>query len=43
MSLALDPLLAPLPASRPAVERVARIPAGFRAAGTTAGIKASGN
>ena len=37
-----DPLLAPLPAQRPRVERVARIPAGFLAAGATAGIKASG-
>jgi len=43
MSVALDPLLAPLPADRPQVERVARIPAGFVAAGATAGIKASGN
>ena len=42
MSIAADPLLAPLPADRPAVERVARIPAGFAAAGATAGIKASG-
>lgn len=42
MSLAIDPLLAPLPADRPAVERSARIPAGFVAAGTRAGIKASG-
>ena len=42
MSLAIDPLLAPLPADRPAVERLARIPAGFVAAGTTAGIKKSG-
>ena len=29
MTLATDPLLAPLPADRPRVERVARIPAGF--------------
>ena len=43
MSVALDPLLAPLPADRPSVARVARIPAGFVAAGATAGIKASGN
>ena len=43
MSLATDPLLEPLPADRPAVERAARIPAGFAAAGATAGIKASGN
>ena len=41
MSLATDPLLAPLPADRPAVERSARMPAGFAAAGTRAGIKAS--
>ncbi len=43
MSVALDPLLAPLSADRPVVERAARIPAGFVAAGATAGIKASGN
>ena len=43
MSLATDPLLAPLPSSRPAVERVARMPVGFAAAAATAGIKASGN
>ena len=43
MSLATDPLLAPLPATLPAVTRAARIPAGFEAAGATAGIKASGN
>lgn len=43
MSVALDPLLAPLAADRPPVERAARIPAGFVAAGATAGIKASGN
>ena len=42
MSLATDPLLAPLPAGGPAVERVARLPGGFTAAGATAGIKASG-
>ncbi len=42
MTLAQDPLLAPLPADRPAVEHRARIPAGFVAAGTTAGIKPSG-
>jgi glutamate N-acetyltransferase/amino-acid N-acetyltransferase len=40
--LAADPLLAPLPADRPAVAYAARIPGGFTAAGTTAGIKASG-
>jgi glutamate N-acetyltransferase/amino-acid N-acetyltransferase len=43
MSVALDPLLAPLPVDRPLTERAARIPAGFVAAGATAGIKASGN
>ncbi len=43
MSVALDPLLAPLSADRPAVDRAARIPGGFVAAGATAGIKASGN
>ena len=43
MSLATDPLVAPLPSSLPPVERVARIPGGFAAAGATAGIKASGN
>ena len=42
MSIATDPLLAPLPSSLPAVERAARMPAGFRAGGMTAGIKASG-
>jgi glutamate N-acetyltransferase/amino-acid N-acetyltransferase len=42
MSLATDPLLVPLPADRPAVARVARVPGGFLAAGATAGIKASG-
>ncbi len=43
MSLATDPLLAPLPADGPAVERVARLPGGFTAGAATAGIKASGN
>ncbi|HYO43035.1 MAG TPA: bifunctional ornithine acetyltransferase/N-acetylglutamate synthase [Candidatus Limnocylindrales bacterium] len=43
MSATLDPLLARMSADRPAVERAARIPAGFVAVGTTAGIKASGN
>jgi glutamate N-acetyltransferase / amino-acid N-acetyltransferase len=43
MSLATDPLLAPLPATPPAVERVARLPGGFLAGAATAGIKASGN
>jgi glutamate N-acetyltransferase/amino-acid N-acetyltransferase len=42
MSVAIDPLLAPLPAERPRVERAARLPEGFVAAATTAGIKASG-
>jgi glutamate N-acetyltransferase/amino-acid N-acetyltransferase len=42
MPPAPDPLLGPLPADRPAVERAARLPAGFVAAGTTAGLKASG-
>jgi glutamate N-acetyltransferase/amino-acid N-acetyltransferase len=36
-----DPLLAPLPADRPHADRVARMPRGFVAAGTVAGIKAS--
>jgi len=38
-----DPLLAPLPNDLPPVERAARMPGGFSAVGTTAGIKASGN
>ena len=42
MPVATDPLLAPLADRRPTVERVARLPAGFAAAGATAGIKASG-
>ena len=42
MSIATDPLLAPLPSLLPAVERAARMPAGFAAGGATAGIKASG-
>jgi glutamate N-acetyltransferase/amino-acid N-acetyltransferase len=37
-----DPLLAPVPDDLPLVERVSRMPAGFAAVGTTAGIKASG-
>ena len=37
-----DPILLPLPNSLPPVERVARMPVGFAAVGTTAGIKASG-
>ena len=42
MSPVVDPLLAPLPADRPAVARVARIPSGFAASAARAGIKASG-
>ena len=42
MTLATDPVLAPVVADLPRVERAARIPAGFAAAGATAGIKASG-
>ncbi len=42
MSLATDPLLVAVTASRPTVVRAARLPAGFVAAGATAGIKASG-
>ncbi|MHB8892083.1 MAG: hypothetical protein ACYC65_08555, partial [Candidatus Limnocylindrales bacterium] len=42
MSTPSDPLLSPLPIDLPPVERVARIPGGFVAAGTAAGIKASG-
>jgi glutamate N-acetyltransferase/amino-acid N-acetyltransferase len=42
MSVAADPLLTPLPLDRPVVERAARIPAGFVAAGTSARIKVSG-
>jgi glutamate N-acetyltransferase/amino-acid N-acetyltransferase len=42
MTLAVDALLAPLPADRPPVERAPRLPAGFVAAGTSAGIKLSG-
>ena len=37
-----DPILAPVPNALPPVERVARMPVGFAAVGTTAGIKASG-
>jgi glutamate N-acetyltransferase/amino-acid N-acetyltransferase len=37
-----DPLLAPLVIDLPPVERSARMPGGFSAVGTTAGIKASG-
>ena len=37
-----DPLLAPLVIDLPPVERAARMPGGFAAVGTTAGIKASG-
>jgi glutamate N-acetyltransferase/amino-acid N-acetyltransferase len=42
MTLATDALLSALPSSRPEVARDARLPAGFAAAGATAGIKASG-
>jgi glutamate N-acetyltransferase / amino-acid N-acetyltransferase len=42
MTLATDAALEPLPTALPPVERVARIPRGFLAAGATAGIKASG-
>ena len=42
MTTSADPLLAPLPDSLPPVERASRMPAGFAAVGTTAGIKASG-
>lgn len=42
MPNAVDPLLAPLPDTLPAVERESRMPGGFAAVGTTAGIKASG-
>ncbi len=42
MSVAADPLLTPLPVDGPVVERAARIPAGFVASGTSAGIKVSG-
>ncbi|HEY4753993.1 MAG TPA: bifunctional ornithine acetyltransferase/N-acetylglutamate synthase, partial [Candidatus Limnocylindrales bacterium] len=42
MPTAADPLLAPLPDVLPAVERHSRMPAGFAAVGTTAGIKVSG-
>ncbi len=39
---AVDPLLRPLPSRLPPVTREAALPAGFRAGGTVAGIKASG-
>ncbi len=42
MSNPPDTLLAPLPTDLPPVERAARMPGGFSAVGTTAGIKASG-
>jgi glutamate N-acetyltransferase / amino-acid N-acetyltransferase len=42
MSNPSDPLLAPLVINLPPVERAARMPGGFSAVGTTAGIKASG-
>ncbi len=42
VSFATDPLVLPLPDDLPVVSRSARMPAGFVAAGTSAGIKASG-
>ncbi len=42
MPLSADSILAPLPTDLPMVERASRMPAGFAAVGTTAGIKASG-
>ncbi len=42
MTIATDPLLVPLPVERPRVSHQARVPAGFMAAGTSAGIKFSG-
>ena len=42
MSHPPDPLLAPLVIDLPPVERAARMPGGFSAVGTTAGIKVSG-
>src|SRR3954447_23614407 len=42
MTLATDQILAALHADLPQVTREARLPAGFLAAGATAGIKASG-
>jgi glutamate N-acetyltransferase/amino-acid N-acetyltransferase len=42
VTLATDPVLAPVVADLPPVERAARIPGGFSAAGATVGIKASG-
>ena len=42
MTLATDPLLVPVADDLPRVDRAARLPAGFAAAGATAGIKASG-
>jgi glutamate N-acetyltransferase/amino-acid N-acetyltransferase len=42
MTIAADPLLAQLPVERPRVTHVADVPAGFVAAGTSAGIKFSG-
>ncbi len=42
MAMATDPLLVPLPAERPRIVHLARVPAGFLVAGTSAGIKFSG-
>jgi glutamate N-acetyltransferase/amino-acid N-acetyltransferase len=42
VTLATDPLLVPVADDLPRVDRAARLPAGFAAAGATAGIKASG-
>jgi len=42
MTIATDPLLAPLPTHRPRVSHLAHVPAGFLAAGASAGIKFSG-
>jgi glutamate N-acetyltransferase/amino-acid N-acetyltransferase len=42
MTLATPDALSPIPSALPPVERRAALPAGFRAGGTTAGIKASG-
>jgi glutamate N-acetyltransferase/amino-acid N-acetyltransferase len=41
-TVATDPVLEPLPAERPHVERRALLPGGFVAGGTTCGIKTSG-
>lgn len=42
MTIATPDTLAPLPTALPPVERRAALPAGFKAGGTSAGIKASG-